>query len=154
MGGQFLSSHVAKILVSYSHRSFKFQCIHYPVSSWCIWRDVRCIRSFAKDQSRRVSLSSGLTGMMLMLIAKVRFSVMSLFFESIRLVRTRRLTSVNQHVFFSILSAKLPNKLNFEFDFGMYLTVLLYVFYLPGLFFQYSHMMNQRRKHFSPQKSQ
>ena len=43
------------------------------------------------------------------------------------------------------LSINLPNAWNFEFDFGSYLTLLLYVFYLPGLVMQYSHMIRQRR---------
>ena len=50
------------------------------------------------------------------------------------------------------LSISMPNAWNIEFNFASYLTVLLYVVYLPGLAFQYSHMMRQRRNALSVDK--
>ena len=50
------------------------------------------------------------------------------------------------------LSVSMPNAWNFEFNFASYLTVLLYVAYLPGLLFQYSHMIRQRRSALSIDK--
>lgn len=45
-----------------------------------------------------------------------------------------------------VLSVSLPNDWNFTFSFAVFVRVLLYVVYLPGLYLQYTHMMNQRRK--------
>jgi len=45
-----------------------------------------------------------------------------------------------------VLSISMPNSLNFEFNCATYLSVLLYAVYLPGLAFQYSHMIKQRRR--------
>jgi very-long-chain (3R)-3-hydroxyacyl-CoA dehydratase len=45
-----------------------------------------------------------------------------------------------------ILSIDLPNKWNFSFSFACYVSILLYVIYLPGLYVQYTHMMKQRSK--------
>ncbi len=42
-------------------------------------------------------------------------------------------------------SVALPNVVNFEFSFGLYVRVFLVVAYLPGLWNQYKYMMNQRR---------
>lgn len=50
------------------------------------------------------------------------------------------------------LSINLPNSWNVEFDFGSYLTLLVYVLYIPGLGMQYSHMMQQRRNALSIDK--
>ena len=43
------------------------------------------------------------------------------------------------------LSIQLPNAWNIPFSFATYLRVFLYVFYIPGLFNQYTYMMKQRR---------
>ena len=45
-----------------------------------------------------------------------------------------------------ILSIVLPNAFNFTFSFSAYVSWLLYVIYVPGLYVQYTHMMQQRRK--------
>ncbi|GJD08846.1 Very-long-chain (3R)-3-hydroxyacyl-CoA dehydratase 2 [Galdieria sulphuraria] len=49
-----------------------------------------------------------------------------------------------------IWSLKLPNKLNFAFDFYKVCWVLLFL-YLPGLPFMYVHMLRQRKKYLSNQ---
>jgi very-long-chain (3R)-3-hydroxyacyl-CoA dehydratase len=43
-------------------------------------------------------------------------------------------------------SVRMPNSWNFEFSFSGYIWVLLHVIYLPGLYVQYTHMIQQRKK--------
>ena len=45
-----------------------------------------------------------------------------------------------------LLSIELPNTWNFSFSFASFIRVLLYVVYIPGLYFQYTHMIKQRKK--------
>ncbi len=49
-----------------------------------------------------------------------------------------------------ILSIGMPNSWNFGFSFASYISVLLYVIYLPGLYVQYSHMIKQRARALAP----
>ena len=46
----------------------------------------------------------------------------------------------------SVVSLELPNCWNFSFSFSSYVSLLLYVIYIPGLYVQYTHMMRQRVK--------
>lgn len=44
----------------------------------------------------------------------------------------------------SAFSVELPNDWNFSFSFSSYVSLLVHVIYLPGLYLQYTHMMGQR----------
>jgi hypothetical protein len=46
----------------------------------------------------------------------------------------------------SVFSIELPNDWNFSFSFTSYVSLLVYVMYIPGLYLQYTHMMRQRVK--------
>jgi len=115
---------------------------HYMLLAWCLVEVIRypflCMKSISTPPYALVWLRYSAFYVLYPLGVYGEMVVLNSSLPSITLNKT--------------LSISMPNVWNFEFNFASYLTVLLYVVYLPGLLFQYSHMIRQRRNALSVDK--